>query len=56
MLGMHPIFTLFGTAPDLTTATGAANYTRQLAQQAGLHVMLSGGVCGFVDTLTLPHK
>lgn len=41
MLGMHPIFTLFGTAPDLTTATGAANYTRQLAQQAGLHVMLT---------------
>lgn len=41
MLGMHPIFTLFGTAPDLTTPTGAANYTRQLAQQAGLHVMLT---------------
>ena len=41
MLGMHPIFTLFGTAPDLSTPTGAANYTRQLAQQAGLHVMLT---------------
>ena len=41
MLGMHPIFTLFGTAPDLSTPAGAASYTRQLAQQAGLHVMLT---------------
>lgn len=40
MLGMHPIFTLFGTVPDLSTATGAANYVRQLQQIAGLHVML----------------
>lgn len=40
MLGMHPIFTLFGTTPDLSTAAGAANYVRQLTQEADLHVLL----------------
>lgn len=41
MLGMHPIFTLFGTSPDMTTAAGAANYARQLTTEAGLAVMLA---------------
>lgn len=41
MLGMHPIFTLFGTSPDMTSAAGAANYARQLTTEAGLAVMLA---------------
>lgn len=41
MLGMHPIFTLFGTSPDMTTAAGASNYARQLITEAGLAVMLA---------------
>lgn len=40
MLGMHPIFTLLATCPDMTTAAGAASYTRQLITTAGLRVML----------------
>ena len=40
MLGMHPLFTLLATCPDMTTAAGAASYTRQLITTAGLRVML----------------